>query len=49
MISEAGGRIEDIADGGPLNLRLGIANVLATNGRIHQALTGLVRAERSGS
>ncbi len=48
MISEAGGRIEDI-DGGPLNLGLGIANVLATNGRIHQALTGLVRAERSGS
>ena len=48
MISEAGGRIEDI-DGGPLNLGLGIANVLATNGRIHQALTGLVRAEGSRS
>ena len=37
MITEAGGRIEDL-DGGPLNLGPGIANVLATNGRIHDAL-----------
>ena len=34
MIAEAGGRIEDL-DGGPLNLGPGLANVLATNGRIH--------------
>ena len=46
--AHASARIEDI-DGGPLNLGPGIANVLATNGRIHQALTGLVRAERSGA
>lgn len=42
MIAEAGGRIEDL-DGGPLNLGGGIANVLATNGRIHDALAAVVR------
>jgi myo-inositol-1(or 4)-monophosphatase len=43
MIDEAGGRIEDL-DGGPVNLGPGIANVLATNGRIHAAVAELVRS-----
>jgi myo-inositol-1(or 4)-monophosphatase len=43
MITEAGGRIEDL-DGGPLNLGPGLANVLASNGGIHAALAGIVRA-----
>jgi myo-inositol-1(or 4)-monophosphatase len=43
LITEAGGRIEDL-DGGPLNLGPGLANVLASNGGIHGALTGIVRA-----
>jgi myo-inositol-1(or 4)-monophosphatase len=43
LITEAGGRIEDL-DGGPVNLGPGLANVLASNGRIHQALAGIVRA-----
>ena len=42
MITEAGGRIEDLA-GGPLNLGTGLANVIATNGWIHEALATLVR------
>jgi myo-inositol-1(or 4)-monophosphatase len=42
MIAEAGGRIEDL-DGGPLNLGPGLANVIASNGRIHDALAALVR------
>jgi myo-inositol-1(or 4)-monophosphatase len=42
MIEEAGGRIEDL-DGGPLNLGPGLANVIASNGRIHDALAALVR------
>jgi myo-inositol-1(or 4)-monophosphatase len=42
MITEAGGRIEDLA-GGPLNLGTGLANVIATNGRIHDGLVALVR------
>jgi myo-inositol-1(or 4)-monophosphatase len=42
MITEAGGRIEDL-DGGPLNLGPGLANVIASNGRIHDALVALVR------
>jgi myo-inositol-1(or 4)-monophosphatase len=42
LITEAGGRIEDLA-GGPLNLGTGLANVVATNGRIHDALVPLVR------
>jgi myo-inositol-1(or 4)-monophosphatase len=37
LITEAGGRIDDI-DGGPLNLGPGLANVLASNGLIHDAL-----------
>jgi myo-inositol-1(or 4)-monophosphatase len=44
MITEAGGRIEDL-DGGSLNLGPGLANVLATNGTIHDALAEVVRAE----
>jgi myo-inositol-1(or 4)-monophosphatase len=50
MIEEAGGRIEDL-DGGPLNVGPGIANVLATNGRIHDQLAGVTRAAaaRSGA
>jgi myo-inositol-1(or 4)-monophosphatase len=43
LITEAGGRIEDL-DGGPLNLGPGLANVLASNGGIHAALAGIVRA-----
>jgi myo-inositol-1(or 4)-monophosphatase len=43
LITEAGGRIEDL-DGGPLNLGPGLANVLASNGGIHVALAGIVRA-----
>jgi len=42
LIAEAGGRIEDL-DGGPLNLGPGIANVLATNGTIHDELAALLR------
>ena len=42
MITEAGGFIEDLA-GGPLNLGTGLANVIASNGRIHDALVALVR------
>jgi myo-inositol-1(or 4)-monophosphatase len=42
LVSEAGGRVEDL-DGGPLNLGPGIANVLATNGAIHDELADLVR------
>lgn len=41
LIAEAGGRCEDL-DGGPLNLGHGIANVLATNGQIHDALFNLI-------
>jgi len=50
MIEEAGGRIEDL-DGGALNLGPGLANVLATNGRIHDALATVVRgsAEPAGT
>jgi myo-inositol-1(or 4)-monophosphatase len=43
LIAEAGGRIEDL-DGGPLNLGPGLANVLASNGRIHAALAEVVLA-----
>jgi myo-inositol-1(or 4)-monophosphatase len=42
MIAEAGGRCEDL-DGGELNLGRGVANVLATNGRVHDALFDLIR------
>jgi myo-inositol-1(or 4)-monophosphatase len=43
LIAEAGGHSEDL-DGGPLNLGAGLANVLASNGRIHAGLFELVRA-----
>ena len=43
LIAEAGGRIEDL-DGGPLNLGAGLANVLASNGRIHAGLAEELRA-----
>jgi fructose-1,6-bisphosphatase/inositol monophosphatase family enzyme len=43
LIAEAGGHSEDL-DGGPLNLGAGLANVLASNGRIHAGLAELVRA-----
>ena len=47
LISEAGGQIEDL-DGGPVNLGPGLANVLASNGRVQAALAEIVRAaERS--
>ena len=39
LITEAGGRIEAFA-GGPLNLGPGLANVMASNGQIHDALGG---------
>jgi myo-inositol-1(or 4)-monophosphatase len=42
MIAEAGGRCDDL-DGGPLNLDRGIANVLATNGKVHEALFDLIQ------
>jgi len=48
MIAEAGGRIEDL-DGGPLNLGRGLANVLASNGHIHEALADIVRAAEQGT
>lgn len=41
LVAEAGGRIEDL-DGGPLNLSTGLANVLATNGAIHDELSSVV-------
>src|SRR5262245_9017907 len=47
MIAEAGGHSEDL-DGGPLNLGSGLANVLASNGRIHDALADLVRTAERG-
>jgi myo-inositol-1(or 4)-monophosphatase len=42
LIAEAGGRTEDL-DGGPLNLGPGLANVLASNGRIQAELAEVVR------
>jgi myo-inositol-1(or 4)-monophosphatase len=42
MITEAGGRCEDL-DGGPLNLGHGYANVLGTNGAIHDDLFALIQ------
>ncbi len=48
MIAEAGGRIEDL-DGGPVNLGPGLANVLATNGRIHDDLVEVVRTAEGRS
>jgi myo-inositol-1(or 4)-monophosphatase len=47
LITEAGGRIEDL-DGGPVNLGPGLANVLASNGRLHDALAELVHAAERG-
>ena len=41
LITEAGGRCEDL-DGGPLNLGIGVANVLGSNGHIHDELAGLI-------
>jgi myo-inositol-1(or 4)-monophosphatase len=41
LITEAGGRCEDL-DGGPLNLGIGVANVLGSNGTIHDDLAHLV-------
>jgi myo-inositol-1(or 4)-monophosphatase len=43
MVAEAGGLVEDL-DGGPPNFGPGLANVLATNGRLHAALGAIVRA-----
>jgi myo-inositol-1(or 4)-monophosphatase len=48
MIAEAGGHSEDL-DGGPLNLGPGLANVLASNGRIHAGLFELVRTAEAAS
>ena len=42
LITEAGGTVENL-DGGALNLGPGIANVLATNGHIHQELGALLQ------
>jgi myo-inositol-1(or 4)-monophosphatase len=42
MITEAGGRCDDL-DGGDLNLGHGVANVLATNGHVHDPLFELIQ------
>ena len=42
LITESGGSVEDL-DGGPLNLGPGVANVLASNGLIHDALRAVMR------
>ena len=47
MIREAGGRCDDL-DGGPINLGRGIANVLATNGKVHDELFDLIRRTDAG-
>ena len=47
MIEEAGGRCEDL-DGGPVNLGRGVANVLATNGAIHDDLFALIQQTDRG-
>jgi len=47
LIHEAGGRCEDL-DGGPVNLGRGIANVLGSNGSIHDALFGLIQQTDHG-
>lgn len=47
LITEAAGRIEDL-DGGPLNLGPGLANVIASNGRIHAGLAEVIRAAEHG-
>jgi myo-inositol-1(or 4)-monophosphatase len=44
MVTEAGGRLEDL-DGGPPNLGPGLANVIASNDRIFDALAGVVRRD----
>jgi myo-inositol-1(or 4)-monophosphatase len=43
LIGEAGGFCEDL-DGGPLNFGPGIANVIGTNGKLHQELADLIAA-----
>lgn len=43
MITEAGGRCDDL-DGGALNLGAGVANVLGTNGHLHESLRALVQS-----
>jgi myo-inositol-1(or 4)-monophosphatase len=43
LIAESGGRCEDL-DGGPLNLGIGVANVLGSNGLIHDELAALIAA-----
>ena len=45
LITEAGGRCEDL-DGGPLNLGIGVANVLGSNGHIHDELAHLIADHR---
>ena len=47
MIAEAGGRCDDL-DGGPLNLDHGIANVLGTNGKVHDGLFELIHRTDRG-
>jgi fructose-1,6-bisphosphatase/inositol monophosphatase family enzyme len=47
VVTAAGGRIED-RDGGPPNPGPGLANVLATNGRIHGKLSDVIRAAEGG-
>lgn len=48
MIAEAGGRCEDL-DGGQLNLGRGVANVLGTNGKVHDVLFDLIqRTDNAG-
>jgi len=45
MIEQAGGRATDF-DGGPVNLGRGIANIVATNGPIHDHLLDVVNLRR---
>lgn len=46
LIEEAGGRVTDF-DGGPVNLGRGVANVVASNGAIHDDLLEIVNLRRA--
>jgi myo-inositol-1(or 4)-monophosphatase len=48
MITEAGGRCDNL-DGGPINLGHGLANVLGTNGLIHDDLFDLIQRPDRGA
>jgi myo-inositol-1(or 4)-monophosphatase len=48
LITESRGQVEDL-DGGPLNLGPGLANVLASNGRIHAGLADVIHTAEQGA